>query len=66
VQGLEGAGDVAQEDEAEDDVFVFGGVDVFAQFIGRFPELGFEGFGGVVICHEESSFSLVSLKVIPK
>ena len=47
VQALEGVGDVAQEDQAEDDVFVFGGVDVFAQFVGRFPELGFEGFFGV-------------------
>lgn len=42
-QAFKGAGDVAQEGEAEDDVFVFGGVDVFAQFVGGFSQLGFEG-----------------------
>ena len=56
VQGLEGAGDVAQEDEAEDDVFVFGGVDVFAEFVGRFPELFFEWFSGVIVGHADQSF----------
>jgi hypothetical protein len=37
---FKGVGDIAQEDEAEDDVFVFGGVSIFAEFIGRFPKLG--------------------------
>ena len=46
---FEGVGDVFEEDEAEDDVFVFGGVHVIAEFIGGEPEFGFEaddgGFG---------------------
>ena len=44
VQRLEGVGDVFEEDEAEEDVFIFGGVDVLAQLVGRFPQLFFEGF----------------------
>ena len=39
---LEGVGDVFQEDEAEDDVFVFGGVEVAAEFVGSGPKRGFE------------------------
>jgi hypothetical protein len=35
-------GDVFEEDQAEYDVFVFGGIDVFAQFVGGFPELLFQ------------------------
>ena len=38
VLGLEGIGDVLQEDEAEDDVLVLGGVHVVAQRICRLPE----------------------------
>ena len=39
---FEGVGDVLQEDEAEDDVLVFGRVHVGAQLVGGEPELGFE------------------------
>ena len=38
----EGIGDVFEEDEAEDDVFVVGGVQLGAEFVGGFPEVGFE------------------------
>ena len=49
---LEGVGDVFEEDEAEDDVLVFGRVHVGAELIGGEPELLLEadlsgaGFGG--------------------
>jgi len=43
---FEGVGDVFEEDEAEDDVFVFGGVHVGAEFVGGLPEGGFEADGG--------------------
>ncbi len=50
---FEGVGGVVEEDEAEDDVFVFGGVRVGAAFVGGMPEVGFEadggGCGGVVV-----------------
>ena len=36
---LEGVGDVFQEDEAEDDVLVFGGVHAAPQRVGRAPKL---------------------------
>jgi hypothetical protein len=45
---LEGVGDVFEEDEAEADVLVLGGVHVAAHFIGGGPELGFEAKGGTV------------------
>jgi len=45
---FEGVGDVFEEDEAEDDVFVFGGVHVGAEFIGGLPEGRFEADGGGV------------------
>src|SRR5258708_1272726 len=48
VLGLEGVGDVLQEDQAEDDVFVLGRVHVVAQGVGGGPELGFEAQGGPV------------------
>ena len=48
VPGLEGIGDVLQEDQAEDDVLVFGRVHVVAQGIGGGPELGFETEVGAV------------------
>jgi hypothetical protein len=44
-------------------VFVFGGVDVFAELVGRFPELFFEGFlfgGGFWFCHEVGLSYLVA------
>ena len=39
---IEGVGDVLEEDEAEDDVLVFGRVHVVAQLVSGEPELGFE------------------------
>jgi hypothetical protein len=39
---LEGVGDVLEEDQAEDDVFVLRRVHVIAQRIGRLPECGLE------------------------
>ena len=47
---LEGIGDVFEEDEAEDDVLVFGRVHVAAQLVGGEPELGLEAeIGGRVV-----------------
>ena len=49
--GAEAVADVFEEDEAEDDVFVVGGVQLGAEFVGGFPQVGFEaaeeglGFG---------------------
>jgi hypothetical protein len=40
VLGLEGVGDVLEEDQAEDNVFVLGGVHAAAQGIGHPPQLG--------------------------
>jgi len=42
---LEGVGDVLQEDQAEDDVLVLGGVHRAAQGVGHLPELGFVADG---------------------
>ena len=39
---LEGVGDVLQEDQAEDDVLVLGGVHVVAESVGGLPELRLE------------------------
>ena len=44
VQFIEGIGNVFEENKPENDVFVFGSVDVFAEGIGGFPELLFEWF----------------------
>ena len=44
----EGVGDVFQEDEAEDDVFVFGGVEVNAEFVGGGPQRRLEAESGAV------------------
>jgi len=43
---LEGIGDVFEEDEAEDDVFVFRRVHVVAQLVGGEPEFGLKADGG--------------------
>ena len=49
VLGLEGVGDVLEEDQAEDDVLVLGRVHVVAERVGGGPELGLEAeVGGVV------------------
>ena len=40
--GLEGVGDVFEEDQAERDVLVVRGLHVAAQLVGRGPELGLE------------------------
>ena len=51
---LEGVGDVFEEDEAEDDVLVFGRVHVGAQLVGGEPELGFEAeVGGIELFFEK-------------
>jgi hypothetical protein len=42
VLGLEGVGDVLEEDQAQDDVLVLGRVHVVAQRVGSSPELGLE------------------------
>ena len=55
---LEGVGDVLEEDQAEDDVLVLGGVHAAAERVGHLPELGLVadvGRGGargfwVVLC----------------
>ncbi len=46
---LEGVGDVLEEDQAEDDVLVLGGVHVVAQRVGGGPELRLEADGGAVV-----------------
>ncbi len=43
VLGLEGVGDVLEEDQAEDDVLVLGRVHVVAERVGGCPELGLQG-----------------------
>ena len=45
---LEGVGDVFEEDQAEDDVLVLGGVHVAAQLVGGLPELLLEAEIGAV------------------
>ena len=45
---LEGVGDVFEEDQAEDDVLVFGRVHAAPQRIGHLPELGFVTDSGAV------------------
>ena len=44
---FEGVGDVLEEDEAEDDVFVFGGVHAAPEGVGHAPELGLVAGDGV-------------------
>ena len=46
---LEGVGDVLEEDQAEDDVLVLGGVHAAAQRVGHLPELGFVADGGAAV-----------------
>jgi hypothetical protein len=43
---LEGVGDVLQEDQAEDDVFVLGGVHSSSQGVGGLPQFDLEASGG--------------------
>ena len=43
---LEGVGDVSEEDDAKDDVFVFRRVHVVPQLVGGEPELGLEAERG--------------------
>jgi len=43
---LEGVGDVLEEQQAERDVLVLGGVHAAAQGVGHLPELGFVADGG--------------------
>src|SRR5205823_3826568 len=54
---LEGVGDVLEEDEAEDDVLVLGGVHRAAELVGGEPELLLEAegrpvVGGLLACHD--------------
>jgi hypothetical protein len=39
---LEGIGDVLEEDQAEDDVFVLRRIHIVAEAVGHLPQLGFE------------------------
>jgi hypothetical protein len=45
---LEGVRDVLEEDQAENDVLVLGGVHAAAQRVGHLPELGFVTDGSAV------------------
>ena len=47
VKLLEGVGDVLQEDQAQDDVLVLGGVHASAQGVGHLPELRLVAGGGL-------------------
>jgi hypothetical protein len=61
---LKGVGDVLEEDQAEDDVLVLGGVHAAAEGVGHLPELGFAAhrcaagaFAGLLVggsCHYTS------------
>ncbi len=50
---LEGVGDVLEEDQAEDDMLVLGGVHVVAQLVGGRPERGLEA----KICGSSTNFT---------
>ena len=66
VNFLEGVGDVFQEDEAEDDVLVFGGVHRAAQGVGHAPQLGLMASRGAVISGLRCRGALrVSLSSVP-
>jgi len=45
---LESVGDVLQENEAQDDVLILGGVHVVTEFVGRLPEFLLEAQDGTV------------------
>ena len=47
---FEGIGDVFQEDQPHHHMLVFGCVNVFAQLVGGFPKLLFQGFVFVFFC----------------
>jgi hypothetical protein len=64
VLGLEGVGDVFQEDEAEDDVLVLGSVHVVAQRVGCGPQLRFKP-NGSTRTHEISFFRTASYWKVP-
>ena len=51
----EGLGDVLEEDQAEDDVLVLGGVHVVTELVGGEPEFGFEADGGARVLLARSS-----------
>ena len=60
---VEAIGEVLQEDEAQHDVLVLGGVEVAAQHVRRVPQLLLEAYvGGVLLrillgpCHTVSSY----------
>ena len=58
--GLEGVGDVLEEEQAEDDVLVLGGVDLAAQGVGRLPEgVGVGEVGGVCLSRRHQGSVLV-------
>jgi len=48
---LEGVGDVLEEQQAECDVFVLGGIHAAAQRVGHLPELRFVADGGAAVAH---------------
>ena len=59
---LEGVGDVFEEDQPEDDMLVFGGIQVAAEFIRGGPEGGFEAEGAAQFPDD----LLVVLAVMPR
>ncbi len=62
---LEGVGDVFEEDEAEDDVLVLGGVHVVAELVGGQPELRLESEGGSVAVRLLAVVCFCSCHVFP-
>ena len=68
VPGLEGIGDVLQEDQPERDVLVVAWLHVAAQLVGGLEHIGLEAevasvavFGGVVLCHLVLTLCVMSL-----
>ena len=63
--GLEGVGDVFEEDQPECDMLVVGRLHVAAQLVRRRPELGFEAESGTIpvglLCHPDLTSDLPCL-----
>ena len=57
---LEGVGDVLQEDQAEHDVLVLGGVHRAAQSVGHGPQLGLVAGRGAPVWSRLRAFSLLA------
>ena len=64
VLGLEGVGNVFEEDQAEDDVLVFRRVHIVAQRVGGRPELRFEAVKSRIgrrVCRSSHDFHLAGM-----